>query len=102
MICAYIYTMVIQKFAKWFKQNILRKKGWLDDSFGGVNNSYSFVLPPRSIQKVKCEFLLSIPNSEIGKYLFDKIDLKYYDEKTMKNIWNKGLQKVDEEWIIIE
>lgn len=87
------------------------KKGVIDDSFRGVNNSYSFVLQLRSIQKVKCEFLLNVSNSEIEKYSFDKIVIKYYDEKnrekkytlkTMKDICNKEFQKLDEKWIIIE
>lgn len=109
-VCLYLYNGN-SKVCKMIQAEYSAKKGVIDDFFGGVNNSYSFVLPPRSIQKVKCEFLLSISNSEIEKYSFDKIVLKYYDEKnrekkytlkTMKNIWKKELQKVDEEWIIIE
>ena len=109
-VCLYLYNGN-SKVCKMVQAEYTAKKGVIDDSFGGVNNSYSFVLPPRSIQKVKCEFLLNVSNSEIEKYSFDKIVIKYYDEKnrkknytlkTMKDIWNKELQKVDEEWIIIE
>lgn len=75
--------------------------------FGSDNNSYSFVLPPRSIQKQKCDYLLKIDKSETEKYFFDSIQISYYDERDKKKSftvktnlygWKLGAQKPDDDW----
>lgn len=48
--------------------------------FGGEKNSYSFVLPPSSIQRQQCCFALQIPVAEIDNMLFDEIRFCYFDE----------------------
>ena len=50
-------------------------------NYGSDKNSYSFVIPPMSIQKQECEFTYEIPISDINKYSFDQIRFSYYDEK---------------------
>lgn len=50
-------------------------------NFGGEKNSYSFVLPPLSIQKQECEFVYKVPTSQINQYSFDEIRFGYFDEK---------------------
>ena len=50
--------------------------------FGGEKNSYSFVLPPLSIQKQECEFLYKAPISKIDEFAFDEIRFSYFDEKS--------------------
>lgn len=109
-ICLYLYDG--EKLACKMRQiEYSTKNGNKSDEFGSVNNSYSFVLPPRSIQKTKCEFVLDISNTKTEKYKFNKIVLKYFDEKnkekmyvlkTLENVWNNMPQKADEEWIIIK
>lgn len=53
----------------------------IKNSFGGEKNSYSFVLPPLSIQKQECEFCYKVPTSKIGEFAFDEIRFAYFDEK---------------------
>ena len=53
----------------------------IEDSFGGDKNSYSFVLPPLSIQKQECVFMYKVPVSKVDEYAFDEIRFSYYDEK---------------------
>lgn len=75
--------------------------------YGTDNGSYSFVLNPRSIQKQKCDFSLSINEEEKDKYDFDTIKICYYDEKDYKKSyisktglkgWTLGDNKPDKEW----
>ncbi len=53
----------------------------IKNSFGGEKNSYSFVLPPLSIQKQECEFLYKAPTLKIDEFVFDEIRFSYFDEK---------------------
>ncbi len=64
----------------------------IKNSFGGENHSYSFVLPPLSIQKQECEFLYKVPTSEIDEFPFDEIRFVYFDEKnrTMESVFCKA------------
>lgn len=48
--------------------------------FGGEKNSYSFVLPPLSIQRQQCCFVLQINTTDIDNMQFDEIRFCYYDE----------------------
>ena len=50
-------------------------------NYGGEKNSYSFVLPPLSIQKQECEFVYKVKTSEINEYSFDEIRFSYFNEK---------------------
>ena len=74
---------------------------------GTDNGSYSFVLPPRSIQKQKCEFSKTIREAESEKKYFDTIVICFYDEKDKKkefaakqnqNGWTIGNKEIDTEW----
>ena len=53
--------------------------------FGGDKNSYSFVLPPLSIQKQECEFVYKVSLDELERYSFDEIRFSYFDEKNIVN-----------------
>ena len=75
--------------------------------FGREKGSYSFFLPPRSIQKQECEFLYKVRLQEMDRYSFNKIKLKYFDEKDkehcfdIKDIptgWDRMRFEIDEEW----
>lgn len=81
-VCLYLYQdgkkvakMVQIQYTKDHKTNEIK------NSYGGEKNSYSFVLPPLSIQKQECEFLYKVSTSKIDEYAFDEIRLAYYDER---------------------
>ena len=57
------------------------KTNEVKNNFGGDKNSYSFVLPPLSIQKQECEFVYKIQSSKITENNFDEIRFSYFDEK---------------------
>ena len=76
--------------------------------FGGDNGTYSFVLPPRSIQKQKCEFVFSMPKEYADTYNFDSLMITYYNERDKKkqftakkelNGWQTGFHKADSDWV---
>lgn len=78
---------------------------------GAERGSYSFVLPPRSIQKQKVEYLLSVPNNRIEELSFDTIVIRYFDESDRKKSfvakselegWTVKSQKADSEWIRLD
>lgn len=78
------------------------------ETYGGEKGSYSFVLPPRSIQKQKCEYMYSIMKADAEKYSFDKLKISYYDERDKKKEytakadlagWKMGTQEPDHEWV---
>ena len=79
----------------------------LKDTFlGEKNGSYSFVLPPRSIQKQKCEYLHTFEPSRPNEYGFNKLVLRYFDEsnkahyfeiKDLSDLWDVKQYKVDKE-----
>lgn len=84
----------------------------LKDTFlGEKNGSYSFVLPPRSIQKQKCEYLHTFEPSRPNEYGFNKLVLRYFDEsnkahyfeiKDLSDLWDVKQYKVDKEWNILK
>ncbi len=51
--------------------------------YGSENNSYSFVVQPKSIQKQILLFCdeIKMSDEERRKYFFDNLRLEYYDEK---------------------
>ena len=74
----------------------------------GVKSKSPFVLPPRSIQKQKCEYMYSIMKADAEKYSFDKLKISYYDERDKKKEytakadlagWKMGTQEPDHEWV---
>ncbi len=67
----------------------------VNDTWYGNDGAYSFVLQPRSIKKYDLHF--SIKKSElIDNYNFDKIKLRYFDEKDKKHIFT--LTKLEKCW----
>lgn len=81
------------------------------NSYGGDKGSYSFILPPKSIQKQKCEFAYSMPKECAEQYAFDTLMITYYDEKNKKHVfpaktnlngWKTGYHKADSDWIILK
>ena len=51
-----------------------------EKEFGTQNNSYSFVIPARSIQNQRCVYMYVIDQVETKENQFDEIKLSYYDE----------------------
>lgn len=80
-------------------------------NYGGDMRSYSFVLPPKSIQKQKCEFAYSMPKECAEQYAFDTLMITYYDEKNKKHVfpaktnlsgWKTAYHKADSDWILLK
>ena len=79
--------------------------------FGSEKNSYSFVIPPRSIQRQNCCFGYQYEINSENKIYFDEIKVRYFDEKNKEKIHTfqkidncRKNQKfpVDNEWILVE
>ena len=77
--------------------------------FGGPNETYSFVLPPTSIQKQKCEYIYHIGYDKREDKKFNKIVLSYFDEKDkvhsfeireIEGNWEPAKFKSDYEWTL--
>lgn len=82
-----------------------------DFYYGTDNCSYSFVIPPRSIQRQECEYMFTIKAINKEKYVFDTIKARYYDERNkehyfqlrkIEDCWNKKLYPIDEEWMLFK
>ena len=78
-----------------------------ENVFGGENGSYSFVLPPRSIQKYECQYIHTFEPARPNEYIFNKLVLRYFDEnnkqhffelKDLSNLWDNHNYRVDREW----
>ncbi len=78
--------------------------------YGLDNGSYSFVIEPHSIKKVRCLYTLKINQGEIEEKKFEFIKLVYYNEnnhrveKTIKTIsgdWNCKNFGTEIKWNII-
>ena len=100
-VCLYLYKDG-NKIAKMIQIQYTKDSSTheIKNSFGGDKNSYSFVLPPLSIQKQECEFLYKVPTSQLDEYAFDEIRFSYFDEKnhTMECVFckaNQGWNGVD-------
>lgn len=85
--------------------SIVTKKS--DMYYGGDNGSYSFVLPPRSIQKQRGLFLHTFERTRKNDYLFNKLVLRYFDEKNkphmyeiknLSDLWEKTRYIADKDW----
>lgn len=81
--CVCIFTTTAKKLLKWFKFNTpkIQKQTRLKTTLVERKNSYSFVLPPMSIQKQECEFLYKVPAPKIDEFAFNEIRFSYFDEK---------------------
>ena len=75
--------------------------------FGTDKGSYSFVIPPRSIQRQECEYMFIIDMREAREKQFDTIKARFYDERNkaktfnlrqIENSWKAKLFPVDDEW----
>jgi len=74
------------------------------------NGAYSFVLPPRSIQKFECYF--SIERTELhGNEKFDEVKASYFNckdkqcffhFKDVDNCWEISSNKIDGDWILLK
>ena len=82
-----------------------------DHYFGTDKGSYSFVIPPRSIQRQECEYMYIINASEISANKFDRIKACYFDEKnktryfeirTIDNCWEHKMYPIDEDWQVFK
>lgn len=82
-----------------------------DVTYGAENSSYSFVLPPRSIQKQKCLYFLDCKKAKRDELLFDEIRVSYCDEKDKKHTlrlssfkgnWKSHEYDNDNEWILLK
>ena len=78
-------------------------------SFGTENGSYSFVIDPRSISRIVCEYEYVIKKCEIQNEVFDTIKLRYFDERnkehlfTLRNVsncWEEKTYEADKDWIL--
>ena len=80
-------------------------------SFGAENGSYSFVLPPRSIQRQECEYIFVINPDEKEQKHFDTIVARYYDERNkahtfnamaIEKCWERKHYDIDEDWLLLK
>ena len=71
-VCLYLYYNG-NKVAKMNQIQYTRDSSTqeIKNTFGGDKNSYSFVLPPLSIQKQECEFLYKVSTPKIEDLPFD-------------------------------
>ena len=79
--------------------------------FGDDKGSYSFVLPPRCIQRQECEYCSIISSSDKEKKHFTRIVARYFDERNkphffdIKKIdgnWTPKRFSSDEEWVLMK
>lgn len=77
--------------------------------YGGENNSYSLVLEPTSIKKVKCLYVLVINENESAGKQFDTVQLEYFDERDRKrtfviakinDCWKEKRLQISADWIL--
>lgn len=82
-----------------------------DYYFGTDKGSYSFVIPPRSIQRQECQYLYVISVSEVNNNMFDRVKVSYFDERNRKkcfevrkvdNCWENRYYPIDEEWQLLK
>ena len=66
-------------------------------NYGGDKNMYSFVVPPRSIQREHCSYILKINENETQDYFFNETRLSYYDERDKKHVY--AVRRFDNPWI---
>ncbi len=81
-----------------------------DYSFGSEKGSYSFVLPPRSIQRQECEYVFVINPDKKEQKHFNTVVARYYDERNkahtfsamaIENCWERKHYEIDEDWLLL-
>ena len=79
--------------------------------FGGEKSSYSFAIPPRSIQAQNCDFCFSVKVSEKEEKKFDTVVIRYHNEKnkpqtfklmSVPNCWEEKWYNLDSDWKLLE
>lgn len=79
--------------------------------YGGEKNSYSFVIPPRSIQRQYCTFMYTIEAGKEAPAEFNEIRLRYFDEtdkahiffvRKIESCWKLARLHGDEDWILLK
>lgn len=79
--------------------------------FGTEKGSYSFVLPPRSIQRQECEYMWTIRKDEVEANRFNRVEICYHDErnnlksfnaKEIPDCWQNKHFEIDEDWILLK
>ena len=82
-----------------------------DYLFGAEKGSYSFVLPPRSIQRQECEYCYVIYPEEKEQKFFDTIIARYYDERnkahtfkvmSFDKVWTNEYFEPDKDWCVLD
>ena len=77
----------------------------------GDNESYTLVVQPNSAQRFNLLFVLKETDLSSDNKIFDKIILRYFDEKNCSNafyliklekVWEQGPLKIVKEWITID
>mgnify|MGYP004622977051 CR=1 FL=1 len=85
--------------------------GTKDFLFGAEKGSYSFVLPPRSIQREECEFCYVIYPKEKELKCFDTVIARYYDERnrahtfkvmSFDKVWTNEYFEPDKDWCVLD
>ena len=80
------------------------------NEYGGDKNMYSFIAPPRSIQRVHCSYIAEAEENNVNKFTFNELRMAYYDEKDKKHVlflkaiegtWKTGLLNGDDDWILL-
>ena len=81
-------------------------------NYGGEKNSYSFVIPPRSIQRQECTFVFTVATGETKKNIFNEVRIRYYDEHDITHeyhllyiedgkCWMRGNLDTKDEWTLL-
>ena len=77
------------------------------ENLGDNKNSYSFVIPPRSIQTEKCVFQYYLERQETNQHIFDEVRFRYFDEHDVEreyhvmyieNCWQLGDICAEDKW----
>lgn len=85
--------------------------GMRDYAFGAEKGSYSFVLPPRSIQRQECEYCYIIYPKEKEQKNFDTVIARYYDERnrahtfkvmSFDKVWTNEYFEPDKDWCVLD
>lgn len=85
--------------------------GTQDYMFGAEKGSYSFMLPPRSIQRQECEYCYVIYPNEKEEKNFDTVIARYYDEQnnahtfkvmSFDKVWTNEYFDPDEDWCVLD
>lgn len=78
--------------------------------YGGENQSYSFVIQPRSIQKLYGTYMYNVGPNPQPEHDFDEIRLRYFDERNIlreyhvryvEKPWEQSDLGGDEDWILL-